>query len=295
MVTPLRMCASFEADAQRSTRPRELGPVVDAVEPPVVVEADGAHDPAILAGQRDELGQVQLAGRRGTARGSDPAAEPGGVERVQAGVDLVASSSSAVASLASTIRSTVPNSLRTTRPRRCGSAAKTLARAIAASSGAPRLEDRLDRSRRDRAGHRRTGRGSRSRPAGSGLQGGPDARRRCRAARPGARSRRVRRSVADGGTGRRGDDDRAGRRPSAVAPGVQDEREHRPAAQRVQHLGMAECIRVPRPAARTTATVGGRRVGLGGVTRGRAVRATIGSGSTRPWRSGAGCRLGSHR
>ena len=76
-------------------------------------------------------------------------------------------SSSGVASLASTMRSTVPNSPRTTRPSSAGSAAKTLARAIAASSSrrasrtasrsAPghqrhvaRQHEDLDRRRRER-------------------------------------------------------------------------------------------------------------------------------------------------
>ena len=50
-----------DPDAERPLGLGELAAVVDAVERAVVVEPDGAHDPAVLAGQLHELGQVQLA------------------------------------------------------------------------------------------------------------------------------------------------------------------------------------------------------------------------------------------
>ena len=50
---------------------------------------DGRDQSAVLAGEADELGQVQLAGRRRRRQWLDPAAQPGGIERVQARVDLV--------------------------------------------------------------------------------------------------------------------------------------------------------------------------------------------------------------
>ncbi len=58
------------ADPQAPLGGGELGAVVDAVEPAVVLERDRADQPAVLAGEPDELGQVELAGRRATARGS---------------------------------------------------------------------------------------------------------------------------------------------------------------------------------------------------------------------------------
>ena len=67
----------------------ELRPIVDAVERPVVIESDGADDPAILAGQPDEFGQVQLPRCDRWFHRPDPASEPGRIECVAAGVDLV--------------------------------------------------------------------------------------------------------------------------------------------------------------------------------------------------------------
>ena len=63
-----------------------------------------------------------------------PAAQPVGIEGVDARVRLVAGQLVGLASFASTMRSTVPNSPRTIRPSPAGSAAKTLASATAASS-----------------------------------------------------------------------------------------------------------------------------------------------------------------
>ena len=79
-----------EPDPQAPLGGGQLRAVVDAVEPAVVLEGDRADDPAVLAGEPDELGQVQLAGRGRRRQGLDPAAQPGGIERVEPGVDLVA-------------------------------------------------------------------------------------------------------------------------------------------------------------------------------------------------------------
>ncbi len=67
----------------------ELRAVVDPVEPPVVLEGDGGHEPAVLARRSDELGEIQLAGRGRRLERVDPATQPGGVEGVDPGVDLV--------------------------------------------------------------------------------------------------------------------------------------------------------------------------------------------------------------
>ena len=145
----------------------------------------------------------------------------------------VTASSSSVASLRSTIRSTIPASSRTTRPRSPASMASTAIRAIAASS-----RRRSSRSSREEPGfdernvpveHEhlvdvvRQGRhGRRDRVAGAarlGLEGVVDV---------------VAERVADRGGRRRRDDERAaaGRR----RRGIDDVGDHRPAAQLVQEL-----------------------------------------------------------
>ena len=167
-------------------------------------------------------------------------------------------------------RSARPSRTRRGRPARAGagSAAKTLASAIAASSSR-RASRTASRSRAGRpAGRRRTGRGS---------------RRRRRRRRPAPARDRVAgparlvleredgplgEDVDDRRDGRREDDDRAARPPRrrGARPGVEDVGQHRPAAQRVEDLGQADFIRVPRPAASTTATVPVDDAGPGGFT-----------------------------
>src|SRR5438128_2294518 len=55
----------------------------------IVTEADRADDPAVVTSQPHELGEVELTGGRRRRDRVDPAAQPGGVKRVQAGVDLI--------------------------------------------------------------------------------------------------------------------------------------------------------------------------------------------------------------
>ena len=64
------------ADPQVPLGGGELGAVVDAIESTVVLERDRGDETAVLAGEADELGQVQLAGRgrRGEATRSGGAA-----------------------------------------------------------------------------------------------------------------------------------------------------------------------------------------------------------------------------
>ncbi len=142
----------------------QLGPVVDPGERAVVADLDAPDRPAVGPGERDELGQVQLTGHRRRSQIVDPAAEPGSVEDVDAGVDLVDLELVLGGVLASTIRSTSPSSSRTTRPRRPGSMVTTLTRREGRPGrrGARRAARRRRLPPEERA-RRRTGRGSRRR------------------------------------------------------------------------------------------------------------------------------------
>ena len=270
-------------DAQVPLGGGQLRAVVDAVESAVVLERDGADEPAVLAGEADELGQVQLAGRRPTARATSIRRRSQAASKAYSpALTSLPSSSSSVASLASTMRSTVPNSLRTTRPSWAGSAAKTVASAIAASSSrrASRMASRSaavmsgtspDRTRisvassaaRPRAPARTASpvpRGSSWRAKvgllGEGVADGLDRRRVAR--RPAARRPRRRR----GGRG----------------PRVEDVGQHRPPAQLVQDLGpgASACASRARPRGRRQRALGGPAgsvepgsgTGLGGFMRG---------------------------
>ena len=147
-------------------------------------------------------------------------------------------SSSGVASFASTMRSTVPNSPRTTRPSSAGSAAKTLASAIAASSWrrASRTASRSapvtsgtspDRTRTSVAS---AGTTASAAPTASPVPRGSSWRAKV------ARSAKTSITAATGGekttTGCRPADAVGG-----AGPGVEHVGEHRPAAQRVEDLG----------------------------------------------------------
>ena len=57
-------------------------------EAPVVVGVERGDDPPVLAGERDEVREVQLARRRRRPQVADPAPQPRRVDRVQARVDL---------------------------------------------------------------------------------------------------------------------------------------------------------------------------------------------------------------
>ncbi len=108
-----------EPDAQAPLGGGQLGSVVDAVEPAVVLERrprSRSGRPRARAGSRSVRYSSPVVADG--VEGADPAPQPGAIEGVEPGVRLVAGElSSGVASRASTIRSTVPNSLRTTRPR----------------------------------------------------------------------------------------------------------------------------------------------------------------------------------
>ena len=143
--------------------------------------------------------------------------------------------SSSVASLSSTIRSTVPPSLRTTRPRPVGSMASTETRAMAAWSS-PRSSSSVESSPGLHQRARRPTRPGSPPPRRAAPRGRPGARRRSRAARPGA-PRRPRSATASrtASVAGRVDDDgpaagRGGRRVEHVV-------DHRAPAHRVEDLG----------------------------------------------------------
>ncbi len=77
------------ADAQVPLGGGELRAVVDAIESTVVLEGDGRDQSTVLAGEANELGQVQLAGRGRRLQRLDATAKPGGIEGVQPRIDLV--------------------------------------------------------------------------------------------------------------------------------------------------------------------------------------------------------------
>ena len=192
-----------------------------------------------------------------------------------------------MASFASTIRSTVPNSPRTTRPRWAGSAAKTLASAIAASSW-----------------RRASSTASRSAPVTSGTS--PDSTRISMAsagttasAAPTASTgpprlvleredRAVGEDVDDRPDRGREDDDRvaAGRAVVRARPGVEDVGQHRATAQRVEDLGHGRPHPGAEPGRQHDRDRTGRRCGTWGVHGERRRRAGVMERWSLPTRSG---------
>ena len=67
----------------------QLGPVVDAGQGAVVFDFEGDDRPAVIVGELDQLGEIELARDLGALDVTDPATQPGGVEGVDAGVDLL--------------------------------------------------------------------------------------------------------------------------------------------------------------------------------------------------------------
>ena len=208
-------------------------------------------------------------------------------------ISLTASSSS-VASLRSTIRSTVPASSRTTRPSSAGSIGVDGDEGDRGLVEAALLEERLEvdagraaatspvRTRISSTSSGTAARAARDRVAGParlGLEGEVD---------------RVAEGVADG-RGRPGlrDDERAGVAGRPRGPGVEDVGEHRPAAQRVEELGgraTSSACRARPPARRP------RRADACGTWRvheGRRERARVGEVAI-PTRSGPGACRGVH-
>ena len=86
--TPARIQAVVDLGPQVALRLGQLEPVVDAEQPAVVLDDDRGDPEAVLAGEPDEVGEVQLAARRRGPQVADPAPQPGGLERVDPGIDL---------------------------------------------------------------------------------------------------------------------------------------------------------------------------------------------------------------
>ena len=283
-----------EPDPQAPLGGGELGAVVDAVEPAVVLEGDRAHDPAVLAGERDEVGQVQLAGRPATAS-SDP------------------------------IRRRSQAASKAYRP------ALISLRLELLGGGVLRLDDPLDRpelAADDPAELRRVGRedareGDRRVVRRGAPRGSRRGRRRSRAAR---RRDRTRISVASAGHGRRAprrtaspvprgvvlererrparrttvgdrldrrrvDDDRRSAPVAPVGrarPGVEHVGEHRPAAQRVEDLGQRRAHPRAEAGRQHDGDGAARRRRVRGGHEGRRRRAGVGRRWSLPTRAGPG-------
>ena len=260
-----RACARSLSRTRRShSACGELGPVVDAVEAAVVLERR----------RRSTIRPSSRASRTSSVRYSSPVVGDGSSapirRRSQAASNAyrpaltsLSSSSSSVASLASTIRSTVPNSLADDPPelgrdrRR-----RPLASAIAASSWRRCLEDGLEVGAGRRAARRRTGRGSRSTSSGTAASAAatasPVPRGSSWRANVGRGRAKASRTAAIGG---RVHDDRRRRRAGRRLAAPTRRGRRRASAGRTAGGGpwARRRIRVPRPAARTTA-VGPSRI-----------------------------------
>ena len=68
---------------------RQLDAIVDPRQLHLVLDLDWDDPAAVGMRQRDELGQVQLTGRRRGLQVADPGPQPGALERIQAAVDLL--------------------------------------------------------------------------------------------------------------------------------------------------------------------------------------------------------------
>ena len=213
----------------------ELGPVVDPGEAPVVVGVQRRDDPPVLAGERDEVREVQLARGRRRPEIADPASQPRRVDRVQARVDLgdlallvgrVLVLDDPLDRPAVVAHDPAEAGRDRSRPRRRGRSPRGRGRAAPAArtAGRPGPAGR----RPTRPGSPRRRRGARREP--------PPARRRCRGARPGASRRRAARRRR-GPPRWPGSTTTTGRVPVAPRRGIEHVLDHRPPAHRVQHLG----------------------------------------------------------
>ncbi len=227
-----------EAHPQAPLGRRELVPVIDAVEAAVVLEADRGDDPAVLAGEPHEVGQVQLAGRGRRLERRDPPAQPGRVEGVQPDVDLVALEllGRRVLGLDDPLDGPEVAAHHAAERRRVGGV--DAGERDGGPVGAARLDDGLEVG----AGHQRDvarqhddlGRG-----LGDRRQRGPDGISRPARLVLQREGRLAVEGLGDRGHGRRVDDDRrrAGGAVSGGRPRIEDVGEHRPAAHRVEDLG----------------------------------------------------------
>ena len=236
---------------------------------------------------RIEVGQIQLAGRGRRREGRDPAAQPRGVEGIQPGVDLVARQL--------LVRGVACLDDPFDGPELAAHDAPELGRIGGEDTGqrdrgivlAPRLEDGIEVG----TGHQRHVTGQ---DQDLGRLVGHDAESRPDRVAGAARlvlereDRTIGEDIDEGGDRWREDHDGASTR-RAVLRCSPRRRGRTPASGRPHSawrtLGVADFIRVPRPAASTTAAVPLIESGLGGFTRGRAVGR----------RSSGGCRARTER
>ena len=227
------------ADPQVPLGGGELGTVVDAIESAVVLERDRGDEAAVLAGEAHELGQVQLAGRWRRRHRLDAAAQPGGIEGVQARVDLVVRELLLVGVLDLDDRLDDAELAAHDAPELGRVGGEDRGQGDRGVVLATRLEEALEVGRRDErhvagqdedlgrvvgdGGHRRADRVAGAAGLVLEREVGP-----------------IGEDVADGLDCRGVDDDGLRGRGAVggrgLVPGVEDVGEHRPAAQRVQHL-----------------------------------------------------------
>src|SRR6266568_3937974 len=86
---PTRAPSSTTAPSTIDAQTTQPAPIVDAEEPAVVLDGECNHHAPVGPGEGDQLGQIELARGRRRRQRADPAAQPGGIERVQTRVDLV--------------------------------------------------------------------------------------------------------------------------------------------------------------------------------------------------------------
>ncbi len=265
-----------QPDPKRPFRRGELRAIVDAGEPAVVLEGDGADEPAVLAREPDQVGQVQLAGGGRRRQRDDPATQPGGIEGVQPRVDLVPRQlvGTGVARLDDVLDGPELPADDPSELRRLGRVdARQRDRSVVLAT---RLEDRVEVG----TGHQRDVARQHEDLGGGGRH---DRERRREGIASAARDvlqgehGPIGEDVDDRRDGRREDDHRppGGGRGLRAGPGVEGVGEHRPPAQRVEDLGHRR--------AHPRAEAGGqhdgdravRRCGTWGVHEGRRRRARV--------------------
>ena len=279
-----------ETDPKAPLGRGELRAIVDPVEPPVVIEADRADDAAVLTGEADQVGQVELPADRGRLERVDAPSEPGGIERVEPRVDLVARQllGARVPGLDDALHRAElapdhPAELVRIRGKDAGQGDR---RVVCPASLEDRVEvgagDQRDVAAEDEDLHRvvrdRRHRGADrvARPTGLVLEG---------------ERRAVREGGPDGLDRRRVDDDGRGLGAGGGArPGVQDVGQHRAPAERVQHLRGGRAHARSEPSRQHHRDRTGRRARTWGVHEGRRRRGMVRERSSFPTRSGSGAR-----
>ena len=235
-MTPAFIQRSLSSDAHVPLRAGELRAVVDAGEAAVVLHLERGDEAAVLAGHRDEIREVHLAGRRRRLEIPDAPSQPRRVERIQAGVDL--------GDLALVIARVLVLDDPLNRPALVADHAAE-PRGIEGIDGDEREGRVVERARLEEGGEQ-VGADERHIPGDHedllGLAGQRGKRRAEGVTRASGLVlergvRPVPDGVADGLGGRRVHDDRAA--PGGLLGGIEHEVDHRAAAQLVEDLGRA--------------------------------------------------------